>query len=80
MTTGKKVKFGILLGFLLLLGIIIFQNTERITTNILFAKVEMPQAFLLFLIFIFGAMFGFITAYVRVNKSMAKNMNAIAKK
>jgi len=75
MTTAKKIKLGILLSFLITLTIIIFQNTAKITTKVLFTSVELPQALLLGIIFLIGAMFGFIMAYIRINKKVAKKIS-----
>lgn len=77
MTKLKKAKLIIILTSLTLLAIVIFQNTNDITTTVLFAKVTMPQAFLLFLTFVFGALIGFITAFLRVNQRIVKGLKQI---
>lgn len=68
MTKSKKARLITILVVLLLICIVIFQNTNQVTTTILFAKVTMPHAFSLFLTFLFGSLFGFTLAYVRVNR------------
>ncbi|MBS3787189.1 DUF1049 domain-containing protein [Candidatus Bipolaricaulota bacterium] len=45
----KKTKMAIAGIIAILLVIIIFQNLETVSTRLLFARVEMPQAALLFL-------------------------------
>lgn len=74
MTTSKKIKAGILISSLVLLAIIIFQNTGEITTKLLFAEVRMPQAMLLLLTSAFGFLLGFIMAFAKANKTIAKKI------
>ena len=79
MTIAKKIRLGSLIFILALVATIIFQNRENVTTQILFASIEMPQAFLLFLTFIVGALVGFVLAYFRINKQLKNVQKSIEK-
>lgn len=79
MTTAKKIRLGSLIIILALVATIIFQNREKVTTQILFASIEMPQAFLLFLTFILGALAGFVLAYFRISKRLKTVQKSIEK-
>ena len=59
----------------ILIVIVVLQNTESIETRILFANITMPRASLLFLTFIIGVGVGFIGATVR-RKSKGKSASA----
>ena len=79
MTTAKKIRLGSLIFIIALVGTIIFQNREQVTTKVLFASIEMHQAFLLFLTFIVGALAGFVLAYVRISKRLKTVQKSIDK-
>ncbi|MFT5882636.1 MAG: putative integral membrane protein [Crocinitomicaceae bacterium] len=80
MTTAKKIRLGSLIFIIALVTIIIFQNREQVATKILFASIEMPQAFLLFLTFIVGALAGFALAYFRISKQLKTVQKSIEKR
>jgi len=80
MTTVKKIRLGSLIFIIALVTTIIFQNREQVTTKILFASIEMPQAFLLFLTFIVGALAGFVLAYFRISKQLKTVQKSIEKR
>jgi uncharacterized integral membrane protein len=80
MTTAKKIRLGSLIFIIALVATIIFQNRELVTTKVLFASIEMPQAFLLFLTFIVGTLAGFVLAYVRINKRLKTVQKSIEKR
>lgn len=77
MTKFKKTKLITIIAALVLLCIVILQNTDEVTTTILFAKVTMPHAFSLFLTFIFGALFGISFVYIKSNPRIAKDIKQI---
>ena len=79
MTTAKKIRLGSLIFIIALVTTIIFQNRENVTTQILFASIEMPQAFLLFLTFIVGTLAGFVFAYFRISKRLKTVQKSIEK-
>lgn len=56
----KKTKLAIAGIVAILLVIIIFQNLDTVSTRLLFARVEMPQAALLFLTAAAGFVLGLI--------------------
>ena len=80
MTTAKKIRLGFIILLVAIIVIVILQNTEQITTQILFASIEMPQAFLLFLTFIVGALAGFLVAYMRLGSRLSSVQKSIEKK
>ncbi|MFC5050899.1 LapA family protein [Rubritalea spongiae] len=80
MTTGKKIRLGIIVALVAIAAIVILQNREQVTTKILFASIEMPQAFLLFLTFVLGALAGFILAYMRLGSRLNAVQKSISKK
>lgn len=57
----KVVKALVILGLVVLLVIIIFQNTEAVETRLLFVTVTMPRALLLFVHLALGYVLGIIT-------------------
>ncbi|MBK1830201.1 LapA family protein [Verrucomicrobiaceae bacterium R5-34] len=64
----KKVKYigaGIVI---LLMGIVIFQNFEKQEVYILFAKIEMPLAFMFLITFAIGMIAGWILNMLAVRK------------
>ncbi|MFC4991988.1 lipopolysaccharide assembly protein LapA domain-containing protein [Rubritalea tangerina] len=77
MTTSKKIRLGITLALVALVIVVILQNTEQVTTTVLFATIKMPLAFLLFLTFLIGALGGFFLAYLRINKRITKVQKSI---
>lgn len=72
MTTDKKIKIGAISALVVIVTIVILQNTDPVTTQMLFASVEMPLAFLLFLTFLIGALAGFILGYLRLGSRLKK--------
>ncbi|MGJ8672919.1 lipopolysaccharide assembly protein LapA domain-containing protein [Rubritalea sp.] len=80
MTTGKKIRLGIIIAITLVAAIVILQNREQVTTNILFTSIEMPQAFLLFLTFLVGALAGFVLAYMRLSSRLSSVQKSIEKR
>ncbi len=55
-----KFKTIIIAVVLLLVLVLILQNTQSVETKFLFAKVTMPRAFLLMLTFLFGFVAGLL--------------------
>jgi uncharacterized integral membrane protein len=80
MTTVKKIRLGAIIALIAIVVIVILQNTEQVTTQILFASIEMPQAFLLFLTFAVGALAGFVLAYMRLGTRLTSVQKSIEKK
>lgn len=77
MTAAKKVRLGITLAIVALVITVILQNTERVTTKVLLAHIDMPLAFLLFLTFAAGTLAGFVLAYFRVNRRLTSVQKSI---
>lgn len=70
----KKIKYigaGILI---LLMGILIFQNFAKQEVHILFAKIEMPLAFMLILTFLIGLIAGWILS-LTIKKKKHEDVN-----
>lgn len=67
MTTNRKIKLSVVGLAAVVMMIIIFQNIQEVRTQILFVKVEMPLALLLFLTlavgYALGAALGFRLIY-----------------
>lgn len=55
-----KAKIAALVVLLLLIGVVVFQNTEQVETRILFAKIVMPRAVLLAVTALLGFLFGIL--------------------
>lgn len=68
----KKFKVIVIIIVLLLTVIVILQNTESVETRFLFARLNLPRAFLLFLTFIFGFIGGLLAALSFVGKNEKK--------
>ncbi|BDS06642.1 hypothetical protein NT6N_16820 [Oceaniferula spumae] len=66
----KKVKYISAGVVVLLLGIVIFQNFEEVTVNILMATVRMPLALMLLLTFVVGMVAGWILSLVSGKKKI----------
>ena len=56
----KKAKHITAAILLVLIAIVVFQNTETVQTKILFATLSMPRAVLLFVTLTIGIIIGFI--------------------
>ena len=63
-----KPKTIFIMAMLLLFGIIIIQNTEVASVQLLFWKVEMSRAILLPIIFIAGSIIGFLGCLIITKK------------
>ncbi|GAA5496530.1 Protein of unknown function [Rubritalea squalenifaciens DSM 18772] len=74
--TARKIKIIAVSLALLLVGVVIFQNTGTMETKVLFARIEMPQAFMLFLTFSFGMLVGFVLAYSKAHKRIAATLKS----
>lgn len=74
--TARKIKYIVIALAFLLVGIVIFQNTGTMETKVLFARIEMPQAFMLFLTFAFGVLVGFVLAYSKAHKRIAATLKS----
>ena len=61
----KKVKFIGIVVLLILIGIIVLQNTESVETKILFLTITMPRALLLMATAAFGFLIGLIASFRR---------------
>ena len=64
----SKIKLAAIAIILVLTVIVIFQNTDSVTTKILFMTLEMPRAVLLILTFLLGAAVGVLFAFIRSRK------------
>ena len=60
-----KLKIAGIVVLVLLIAIVIFQNSESVETKILLVKLTMPRAVLLLLTFLLGAAVGILVAYLR---------------
>ena len=62
MTTKAKVKLAVVVVSIVIAGVLVLQNRAPVTTNILWAEVEMPRIVLLLLMlaigFVLGAIYG----------------------
>jgi uncharacterized integral membrane protein len=68
----KNVKLIVLIAAILALAILVVQNTDQVTTKLLFAEIRMPQAVLLFVVFATGFAAGAVTTMrVRRRKPQA---------
>lgn len=63
-----KLKIGIATILSVLFIIIIIQNTESVSTRLLFMTVEMPRAALLFVTMLFGFVIGLLSAFTLAGK------------
>ncbi|MBI9016195.1 MAG: LapA family protein [Phycisphaerae bacterium] len=60
----------------LLVLIIALQNTQSVETKLLFVTVTMPRAFLLFITFVFGFVFGSAAVVSYSNRTRKKEEEA----
>jgi putative membrane protein len=70
----KKFKIITIAVVLLLVLIVILQNTQSVETKFLFISITMPRAFLLMLTFLFGFIAGLL-ATLRLGTKPGKNPN-----
>ena len=70
---AKKIKFIVAGIIIVLMGIVIFQNFEEKTINILFASIRMPIALLLILTFAIGMVAGWIVTLILKKKTTSKS-------
>jgi uncharacterized integral membrane protein len=70
----KKFKIITIAVVLLLVLIVILQNTQSVETKLLFISITMPRAFLLMLTFLFGFIAGLL-ATLRLGSKPDKNPN-----
>lgn len=68
----KKWKIGGIAVLVLLLVIIVLQNTEAVETNILFISFQMPRALLLFGTTMIGFFIGLITSVFFIGENPSK--------
>lgn len=68
MTTQRKIRLGVLFTALILMTVVILQNTDPVSIQLLLAQATIPLALLLALTFILGISCGFIFAFVLINK------------
>lgn len=64
MTTANKIKLVATVLGLLLIVIVILQNMEQATTNILFAQIQMPRSVLLLVTLLIGFGAGAVTVWI----------------
>ncbi len=69
---AKKIKLIAAGIVIVLMGIVIFQNFEEKTINILFASIRMPIALLLILTFAIGMIAGWVATLVLKKKPKSK--------
>lgn len=62
----------------ILVLIVILQNTEPVVTSILWLKIEMPRALLLFMTFAAGFGCGYLFYFLRAKKEKSKGDEAPA--
>lgn len=65
----KKIKIAAVVVALILVGIVLLQNTESMETRILFMTITMPRALLIASSFLLGGAVGVILAYLLVKKN-----------
>jgi uncharacterized integral membrane protein len=68
----NKIKIVVLAILVLLIVIVVFQNTEPVETKILFLKLTMPRAAMLFVTLVIGFALGVLTAGRLVGKLKQK--------
>ena len=73
------VHLGITIAIGALVITVILQNTERVTTKVLLAHINMPLASLLFLTFAAGIPAGFVLAYFQVNRRISSVQKSLSK-
>jgi uncharacterized integral membrane protein len=67
-----KLKLYSALALIVLVLIVVFQNTDPVVTRFLFISFVMPRAALLVLTFLFGATAGLLLSFVLVKKRPGK--------
>lgn len=60
----KKLKIAAVIIALILVGVVLLQNTESIETRILFMSITMPRALLIASAFLLGSAVGAVIAYL----------------
>ena len=58
----RKMKSALVIVTLILALIVIFQNTETVTTRVLFVTIEMPRVLLLAIMVVIGIILGYAGA------------------
>lgn len=58
-----KIKIFVIVFVLLLVFIVVLQNTQSVETKVLFMTITMPRAFLIFLTFLLGFVLGSVSAF-----------------
>ncbi len=64
----KRLRLILALVLAVLVAIVVLQNTESVETNILFAKIIMPRAVLLFTTVLVGFALGVLTSLIWLRK------------
>lgn len=77
MTLAKRIKLILVITIISLVAIVILQNTEAVTANLLFKEVSMSLSLMLLLTFILGIITGFVSMLV-LSKKKAKKVDAKA--
>ena len=71
----KKFKTIVITVVLLLVIVLILQNTQSVETKFLFARITMPRAFLLMLTFLFGFIAGLLATLRFERKADKKQLD-----
>ncbi|MGJ8655920.1 MAG: lipopolysaccharide assembly protein LapA domain-containing protein [Akkermansiaceae bacterium] len=72
MTLAKKIKLILVITIISLVAIVIFQNTEAVTANLLFKEVSMSLSLMLLLTFLLGIITGFVSMLFLSKKKVKK--------
>lgn len=59
-STKAKLKIGIVIASIVIVGVLVLQNRAPVTTHILWAEVEMPRIVLLLLMLAIGFVLGMV--------------------
>ncbi len=65
---GQLVRIAIVLGLIVLVGILVFQNREPVETNILLTTILMPRAALIFTTFSIGLLTGMLSTWAMFSR------------
>ncbi|TVQ57021.1 MAG: LapA family protein [Phycisphaerales bacterium] len=65
---GKRIRIGLIAAVIILTIIVILQNTESVSTNLLFATVTMPRSVLLLLTLLIGFAGGALTTGIVLSR------------
>ena len=65
----KNLKTIVIIAVLLLVLIVLLQNTKSVETRLLFVTITMPRAFLLFMTFVFGFVAGAVSTLTFFKKA-----------